>query len=147
RAGDVASEVAFLAMDLEARGRPDLAHAFVASYVGASGDRDLPLLLPYYTAYRAMVRGLVDGIARGDPAIEPEERRAAGERARRRFCLATRAAWRAAGPAVIACRGLSGSGKTTLALLLAERTGFEHLSSDEIRKRRAGLDPRLPAPP
>ena len=52
----------------------------------------------------------------------------------------------ASGPALVVCMGLSGSGKTTLASMLAERTGFELLSSDEIRKRRAGLDPRQPTP-
>lgn len=147
RACDVASEVAFLAMDLEWRGRADLATAFVASYVAAAGDRDLTLLLPYYIAYRAMVRGMVDGLNQRDASRDLAERTAAAERAQRRFRLAVHCAWRAAGPAILACRGLSGSGKTTLALALAARTGFRHLSSDEIRKRRAGLDPHLPAPP
>src|SRR5262249_58294665 len=37
RCADVASEVAFLAMDLERLGRPDLAAAFVEAYTAASG--------------------------------------------------------------------------------------------------------------
>jgi predicted kinase len=134
-------------MDLEWRGRSDLADRFVAAYVRHSQDRDLLGLLPYYAAYRALVRGMVDGLTTRDPGIEPHHREAARERARRRFRLAARCAWRADGPAVIACRGLSGSGKTTVALALADRTGFAMSSSDEIRKRRAGLDPRLPTPP
>ena len=48
RANDVASEVAFLAMDLVVRGRPDLADAFVDAYVAASGDDELRVLLPFY---------------------------------------------------------------------------------------------------
>jgi uncharacterized protein len=146
RAGDVASEVAFLVMDLEWRGRPDLARVFLSAYLARSEDRDLPLLLPYYSAYRALVRGMVDGLFSRNPDNDPKERDDAAERARRRFRLAARCAWRAAGPALIACRGLSGSGKTTIGLAVADRAGFELVSSDEIRKRRAGLDPRLPAP-
>jgi predicted kinase len=90
---------------------------------------------------------LVDGLTSRDPEVGARDRAGAAERAQRRFRLAAHNAWRAAGPAVIACRGLSGSGKTTVALALAERTGFAIASSDEIRKRCAGLDPRLPTPP
>lgn len=40
RCNDVASEIAFLTMDLEARGRRDLGEAFAAAYVGAADDPD-----------------------------------------------------------------------------------------------------------
>lgn len=146
RSVDVASEVAFLAMDLEWRGHPQLARAFVASYLERSRDRDLPLLLPYYSAYRALVRGMVDGLFSRNPDNSAEARAGAAERARLRFRLAVQCAWRAAGPLLIACRGLSGSGKTTIGLAVADRIGALLLSSDEIRKRSAGLDPRRPAP-
>jgi len=45
RCADVAAEVAFLAMDLTAHGRADLAHDFVGAYVRASGDQELTALL------------------------------------------------------------------------------------------------------
>lgn len=144
RACDVASEVAFLAMDLVVRGHADLAAAFVDAYVEATGDAELRSLLPFYGCHRASVRGMVLGLAARDAARD--ERPALAERARRHFAHATHLAWGAAGPALVLCSGLSGSGKTTLAVALAAHTGFGLLSSDAVRKERAGLDPHAPAP-
>jgi len=42
RYSDVASEVAFLAMDLDRYGRTDLSHAFTDAYITITGDEDLP---------------------------------------------------------------------------------------------------------
>ena len=137
RCNDVASEVAFLTMDLERLGRPDLAGAFVDAYVAASGDRELRTLLPFYCVYRACVRGAVEGLKAAEPEVKSGDRLAAVARARQYFALALRYAWRAQGPAVIACCGLSGSGKSALAAALAEATGFVHLSSDLIRRQGA----------
>lgn len=135
RCSDVASEIAFLAMDLERLGRADFAAAFVADYVAASGDRELPTLLPFYVAYRACVRGAVDGVQAADADIDPAARAVARQRAGSEFALALRHAWAERGPAMIACCGLSGSGKTTLAAALAEMTGWPHVSTDVLRGR------------
>src|SRR5204863_8142309 len=59
RCGDVASEVAFLAMDLAGRGRPDLGYYFSERYQARTGDAQLFKLLPFYCCYRAYVRGKV----------------------------------------------------------------------------------------
>lgn len=134
RCTDVASEIAFLAMDLERLERPDFAAAFVDAYAAASGDRELPVLLPFYAAYRACVRGAVDGLKAAEPEVEAADRHAAAARAGGEFALALRYAWRSQGGAVIACCGLSGTGKTAIATALAEATGFTHLSSDELRR-------------
>jgi uncharacterized protein len=142
RCNDVASEVAFLAMDLDRLGRPDLARAFVDTYVAESGDRELRTLLPFYCAYRACVRGAVEGLTAREAEVEQADREAAGARARQYFDLARRYAWQAQGPAVIACCGLSGSGKTTLAASLAHATGFTLIGSDTLRK----LEPPCASP-
>jgi len=135
RCNDVASEVAFLAMDLERLGRADLAGSFVDAYVVASGDPELRTLLPFYSAYRACVRGAVEGLKAAEAEVEPAERVAATIRAAKYFALAQRHAWRAQGPALLVCCGLSGSGKTALATSLAEATGFAHLSTDVLRRQ------------
>ena len=59
---DVASDVAFMAMDLECRGRPDLSDAFVEAYSAATGDPGLEALLPLYKCYRANVRAKIAAI-------------------------------------------------------------------------------------
>jgi hypothetical protein len=60
RCGDVAADIAFLAMDLEFHGRGDLARVFVDRYVGATGDVELESMLPYYISYRAFVRAKIE---------------------------------------------------------------------------------------
>jgi aminoglycoside phosphotransferase family enzyme len=74
RYGDVASEVAFLAMDLDHYGRADLSRRFVSAYVAASGDAELGALLNFYKCYRAYVRGKVEGFKLADPHISNTEK-------------------------------------------------------------------------
>jgi aminoglycoside phosphotransferase family enzyme/predicted kinase len=135
RCVDVASDVAFLAMDLERLGRPDLTAAFLDAYVASSGDHELRTLLPFYCAYRACVRGAVEGLRAAESEVEATDRARASVRASRYFTLAVRHAWRSRAPFVIACIGLSGTGKTTLAAALADATGFVHVSTDLLRRR------------
>jgi aminoglycoside phosphotransferase family enzyme len=85
---DVASEVAFLAMDLDFKERSDLSSFLVDRYVKYSGDRELELLLPFYKCYRAYVRGKVTSFKLNDPSIGSEEKSAATEEARAYFDLA-----------------------------------------------------------
>ncbi|MGH7400418.1 MAG: kinase, partial [Candidatus Rokuibacteriota bacterium] len=59
RFGDVAGEIAFLAMDLERLGRPDLAIRFLNAYLEENGDYEAVPLLDFYRAYRAWVRAKV----------------------------------------------------------------------------------------
>ena len=88
RCGDVASEVAFLAMDLRSKDRPDLAAAFVERYQQMSGDRNLRLVLDYYGCYRAYVRGKVESMKLEEPEFGEAERAEAIRRARGYFELA-----------------------------------------------------------
>src|SRR5690606_25148817 len=62
RRGDVLSEVAFLAMDLLARGRSDLGYAFMNRYLEVAGDYDALAVLKFYLVYRALVRAKVNAI-------------------------------------------------------------------------------------
>jgi hypothetical protein len=69
RCADVAAEVAFLAMDLDYHGRPNLEQAFVDAYVEASGDAGVVRLLDFYRCYRAFVRGKVLGFRLEQPGL------------------------------------------------------------------------------
>jgi uncharacterized protein len=85
---DVASEVAFLAMDLDHYGQADLSCSFVDAYASQSRDKELSQLLNFYKCYRAYVRGKVEGFKLDDPHISEEEKTRILAVARRYFELA-----------------------------------------------------------
>jgi hypothetical protein len=135
---DVASEIAFLTMDLAYHDHEELAAKLVARYSALAGDPDLFRLVPFYACYRAYVRGKVDTLKSIEEDVDPPDRKAARASASRHFALAYRYTW-AYRPCVVAIAGLSGSGKSTVAEALARRTGFTRISSDHVRKELAGL--------
>lgn len=57
---DVAAEIAFLCMDLEFLGRPELSKLFSDTYISESGDLEMAKLLSFYKGYRACVRAKVN---------------------------------------------------------------------------------------
>ena len=89
RYSDVASDVAFLAMDLDFKGRTDLSSFFVEKYAKYSGDQELTKLLPFYKCYRAYVRGKVISFKLQDPNVGSEEKGAAMKEAKAYFKLAS----------------------------------------------------------
>ncbi len=82
RYSDVAADMAFLAMDLDFKGKRDLSDFFVKKYVEYSKDKDLMQLLPFYKCYRAYVRGKVMGFRLSDPNVCDKEKTEAKEVAR-----------------------------------------------------------------
>jgi len=139
RYGDVASEVAFLAMDLDRLRRHDLSRAFVDSYVTISDDTGVAQLLPFYACYRAVVRGKVEGFKLGDTLIPDAERNAAMWLARAYFELAKRYA--TGRGLLIVMSGMTASGKSTVAGRLGGLLAGTVLSSDIVRKQLAGMPP------
>ena len=85
---DVASEIGFLAMDLDFHGHEDLSKHFVDSYVELSSDRELMQLLDFYKCYRAYVRGKVESFKLDDPHISEAEKAKVLGTAKRYFELA-----------------------------------------------------------
>jgi hypothetical protein len=137
RYGDVASEVAFLAMDLDHFGRADLSRHFVSAYVKASRDQGLLEVLKFYKCYRAYVRGKVNSFKLDDAGIGMDERKQSAKEAEDYFDLS----WfytRAKPVLVITC-GLVGTGKSTLARALAKKLGLVVVVSDVTRKQLAGI--------
>jgi len=132
RFGDVAGEIAFLAMDLERLGRPDLAIRFLNAYLEESGDYEAVPLLDFYRAYRAWVRGKVVSFQVADHPDRAAEARAL-------FALAGRFAEPARRPRLLVTTGVMGSGKSTAARLVAPRLGAVVIRTDAVRKRLAGL--------
>jgi uncharacterized protein len=139
RYGDVASDLAFLVMDLEFRGHQRLADAVAGAYIGEAADETLPAVLNFYKCYRAYVRGKVDGFQLDDEAIPASQRKRAQAQASAYFRLAERYARTSYPPMLLAMVGLSGSGKSHVAQGLAARTGFAIVSSDVVRREALGV--------
>ncbi len=134
---DVASDLAFLTMDLAARKRPDLRRKLLNAWVEASGDFDAVTLLPYYETYRALVRAKVAALRRGQDAAGA----ARAVRESHRYLDWAAAQCSRDKPVLVLMAGLSGSGKTWLARQLAPQFDALHVRSDVERKRLAGLGP------
>jgi aminoglycoside phosphotransferase family enzyme len=71
---DVASELAFMAMDLDRYQQAGLSRHLVDIYVELGHDEELLKLLNFYKCYRAYVRGKVEGFKLDDPYIPEEEK-------------------------------------------------------------------------
>jgi uncharacterized protein len=139
RCGDTASEVAFLAMDIDARGRPDLSYWLVDRYCELSGDSSLRKVLPFYASYRAFVRGKVQSFRLDQPAASEWDHRTALRRAQRYLRLAWDYARVPEQPLLVLVVGLPGTGKTTVSRALGMRLGGVVFSSDRVRKELAGV--------
>jgi hypothetical protein len=132
--------MAFLVMDFIFHGRRDLADVFTDSYFRACADRGGRALLAYYTAYRAAVRGKVEGFELAEHEIPEKERVAALARAQAHWLLAlVELAEPDRKPCLVLVGGLPGTGKSTLAEGLVKRAGFHLIRSDLVRKQLAGL--------
>ena len=136
RVADVLADLAFLIMDLEFRGRRDLAERLMTQDQGHFKSGNLKKLLLFYKRYRAWVRGKVNAMLATDPETTADTREHARRVACRYFNLAL--GYRIK-PTLFLTSGLMGVGKTTFARALAQATGAKHLRSDVVRKQLAGL--------
>lgn len=146
RCADVATEHAFLVMDLRFRGHTELARRYLATVLAESGDGELLGVLPALVRYRAMVRAKVSALQAREPEIPETDRTAADLEARRylRFVAAT--AVEEEGPLWLIFCGLPASGKSSVAEALHGASGkaWPVFSSDRIRKELAGVAPSEP---
>jgi aminoglycoside phosphotransferase family enzyme/predicted kinase len=135
---DALDDIAFLAMDLERLGRPELAEHLLGCYLEFSADSAPRSLWHHYIAYRAFVRAKVACLR------HEQGRDEAGAEAAvlLRMCVAHLRSGRVR---LALVGGLPGTGKTTVAGALADQVGAVLISSDRIRKETAGLDPMTPA--
>ena len=128
---DVVSEAAFLAMDLRAHGRTDLAYEFLNRYLEVGGDYDGVDVLRFYLVYRALVRAKVAAIKQAQSAAD-------GHDAERYLATALELC-APKKPMLVITHGLSGSGKTSVTDELVGRLPAIRARSDLERKRLHGL--------
>jgi predicted kinase len=135
---DVMSDAAFLLMDLESRGRPELGWRFFDAWLERNGDYDGLAVLPWYLVYRHLVRAKVDAIRIGQAGLAAAESARLEQRLNRHLGLA--GGWSGARrPLAVLMTGYSGSGKSHLAARLAPELGAVRVRSDVERKRLHGL--------
>jgi len=87
---DVASDIAFLAMDLDYHGLASLSRRFVARFIEKSGDKGLEAMLDFYKCYRAYVRGKINLFTADAPEVDRETKLQCQEMAGKYFQLAER---------------------------------------------------------
>lgn len=119
---DVINEIAFMLMDLEARGQQRLAHRFLSRWLQRSGDYAGLYLLDYYKCYRSMVRAKVALIQNNEAEFL-------------RYLTLAETCTKQRATALILTHGLSGSGKSTISQPLAPLINAIIIRSDVERKR------------
>lgn len=136
---DVASDLAFLVMDLDRLGAGGLGGLALDQWLAATGDYGALGVIRLYLVYRAMVRAKINAI-RATQSAGTEEADDARARYQTHVGLAERYA-RAWAPALVLTRGVAGTGKSTAAARLVERIGAIRLRSDVERHRLYGGAP------
>ncbi|MDD5757606.1 MAG: hypothetical protein PHI06_00830 [Desulfobulbaceae bacterium] len=86
---DVASDVAFLAMDLDFHGLTDLSEHFIRSFVRQANDPGVDAMLKFYKCYRAYVRGKIGLFTAHAPEVDAATQTSCLEQAKKYFALAT----------------------------------------------------------
>jgi uncharacterized protein len=146
RHADPVADMAFLVMDFARHDRRELASDFADAYFRASGDEDGRPLLSFYCAYRAAVRGKVEGLTHTENEIPTADRATALEKSRVCWLLALGELERPRQkPCLVLIGGLPGTGKSTLARPLAQQLELTVIRSDVVRKELAGLAEAEPA--
>ena len=147
RYGDLAADLAFLAMDLDFIDRWEEERYFISRISRKLGDPDLLDIIDFYKCYRAYVKGKVKSLQSTEEEVPREERESSAERARRYFRLSLRYALIGSEPIALIFMGGVGTGKSTLARHFERTLEINRFSSDRIRKELAGLplEKRTPA--
>lgn len=135
RYGDIASDLAFLAMDLDFLKFSQTAHSLLKAYSRYSDDPDIFILLDFYKCYRAMVRVKVNCVRLQQGDLYPEQRTALLKETQRFFELAFQYAEKFTRPTLWIICGMAATGKSTLARELSRRLGIRVFRSDVIRKK------------
>ena len=140
---DTLNEIAFLIMDLDYRGLPELARRFLDRYLEATSDYlGLTLLAPYLV-YRAMVRAKVAAISLYQHRDDPRQIERFAGSFTEHLRLAQEYTQRPRQAPIVITHGLSGSGKSRIVERLVESMGGIRVRSDVERKRLLGA--HLPA--
>lgn len=145
RVMDSISEIAFLAMDMAARGYHGESRRLLTDYLEYSGDYAGLPALGLFWSYFAMVRAKVSLLREPKKVIAITTTH--GYRDFLRYLQLANAATQSTKLFLAIMHGVSGSGKSTVAGALVEQSGAVRIRSDVERKRLAGLTPEQRSEP
>jgi aminoglycoside phosphotransferase family enzyme/predicted kinase len=136
---DKISEIAFLVMDMDARGYHCAAHHVLSDYLEYSGEFCGLPLLHLYMCYFAMVRAKVNllGESLHNTGLTSSE----GYHGFLRYLALAKSCTQPRQIFLAITHGVSGSGKSTVAGALTDISGAVRIRSDVERKRLASLAP------
>ena len=135
---DVMSEMAFITMDLEFNGRPDLSYQLLNNYLEYTGDYQGLEIFRFYQAYRSMVRAKVNCLRLSQLAAkEPEYQTEYKETLNTiyQYLKLAQTFTQANETFLIITQGVSGSGKSFASKQLLKHYRMIRVRSDVERKR------------
>ena len=141
---DVASDLAFLAMDLDYEGFPRIAGDLLDAYAKDAQDPDIFVLIDFYKCYRAFVRCKVNCISIQEGGLGKRKCEKLEKETHKYLDLAYTYAGRFTRPTLWVVCGMPGSGKSTIAGELSRIFSIRVFQSDVIRKELYGLKPGDP---
>jgi uncharacterized protein len=131
---DSIADLAFLVMDLTEKKQISFANQLVNTYLHYTDDYQGLALLPYYLAYRAVVRAKIALFRLKQEGLGNKEKMVI-QNDYYNFIKLAETYTQKTSPCLIITHGFAGSGKTTIAKSCVSYCGAIHISSDIIRKR------------
>ena len=131
---DVMNDIAFLVMDLQEYGHPELSAVFLNAYLEHTGDYQSLSVLKWYLVYRALVRAKV-AVMRARQLNEVQRLSLQQIAPARAYIRLAEQMSQSSPRKLWITHGVSGSGKTTGSLQIVEREGAIRIRSDVERKR------------
>lgn len=136
---DVMADVAFLLMDLHDHQQYQFANHLLNRYLEITGDYIGLAILPYYLAYRAMVRAKVNLFQLVHSTNVDATTQQTLTSAYQRFMQLAESYAKPQATFLLLTHGLSASGKSSIARAVVEKFGVIQIRSDVERKRLMGL--------
>ena len=141
RYADITSDLAFLAMDLDFEGYPQIAQHLINSYLEYTKDEEMLLLLDFYKSYRAYVRVKVNCFRLLEDDLSTNAKSKLLRETHQYLELTYQYAVKFTRPTIWVLCGVPASGKSTIAEAMSETLGVKVLRSDLVRKELFELKP------
>ena len=144
RYADIASDLAFLTMDLDFEGYPQVARHLINSFLEYTKDEEMLILLDFYKCYRAYVRVKVNCFYLQEKDLLTNAKAKLIRETERYLKLAYRYAIQFTRPTIWVVCGSPAGGKSTIAKGMGGTLNVKILQSDRVRKQLLGVPPVAP---